>query len=548
MSTKQTFVLGATIVFALLFVRDSRGQELEARAFSPSPVGTTFVLGGFGKSQGGILFDPALDIDNVQADLWVATAGVGHTFDLAGRQARALAVFPIAWGTIEGSVHEQAQRQDLAGLVNPRLKLSVGLIGAPALSLAEFARAPRQTAVGVSVTVVPPLGQYTSQQLVNLGYNRWALKPEIGVSRPVGRWTIDGSAGVWLFTTNDSFYPAHATKRQDPVVALQGHASYALLRVVARLQRHLVRRRRNACRWRAESRFAAQHSRRCHSVGTHRRTAIHQVRLQHGDDDEERIGFQYVQCDVAARDVLSRMVSIAKVFCPAIVVIVPLVAAAFWVPPDPPLLRPVLLFLWGVGAILVAERLVFSGTVRESLRALGFVRARMSTVVVALLVTLPMWAFLPLFARFTGIGVTLRPGWIQLLVGVVLVNGITEEAIHRGFVFGHLCRGRTFMTAATISATLFAAQHLYIIATMGPTVGLASVMLALLLAFPMAFVFERGGNSIVGPAILHTSSNAPAIMLVLPQDVMATALVMHMGVTLGSIYLVFLVKQPRSVI
>ena len=103
--------------------------------------------------------DPALDIDNVQADLWVATAGVGHTFDLAGRQARALAVFPIAWGTIEGSVHEQAQRQDLAGLVDPRLKLSVGLIGAPALSLAEFARAPRRTAVGVSVTVVPPLGE-----------------------------------------------------------------------------------------------------------------------------------------------------------------------------------------------------------------------------------------------------------------------------------------------------------------------------------------------------------------------------------------------------
>ena len=56
----------------------------------------------------------------------------------------------------------------------------------------------------------------------------------------------------------------------------------------------------------------------------------------------------------------------------------------------------------------------------------------------------------------------------------------------------------------------------------------------------MAFVFERGGRSIVGPAILHTSSNAPAIILALPQDVMATALVMHMGVIVVSIYLVFL--------
>jgi membrane protease YdiL (CAAX protease family) len=174
----------------------------------------------------------------------------------------------------------------------------------------------------------------------------------------------------------------------------------------------------------------------------------------------------------------------------------------------------------------------------------------MSTVVVVLLVSLPMWVFLPLFAWINGNRLTLRPEWIQLLVGVVLVNGITEEAIHRGFVFGHLRHGRTFMTAGTISAALFAAQHLYLIATMGWTVGLASVLLAALLAFPMAFVFERGGRSIVGPAILHTSSNAPAIVLALPQEMMATALVMHMGVILVSIYLVFLagtVLPRRSV-
>ena len=202
--------------------------------------------------------------------------------------------------------------------------------------------------------------------------------------------------------------------------------------------------------------------------------------------------------------------------------------------------QQVLLFLWGVGAILIAERLVFSETVSESLGALGFLRARMSTVVVAVLVSLPMWAFLPLFAWASGMSLDLRPGWAQLLVGVVLVNGITEEAIHRGFVFGHLRRGRPFRTAATISAMVFAAQHLYIIATMGWTVGLASVLLAALLAFPMAYVFERGGRSIVGPGILHTSSNAPAIILTLPQDVMATALVMHMGVIVVSIYMVFL--------
>jgi hypothetical protein len=56
------------------------------------------------------------------------------------------------------------------------------------------------------------------------------VKPEIGLSHPAGRWTLDASAGVWLFSTNRSYYPARAVKRQDPVLAIQGHVSYALPR------------------------------------------------------------------------------------------------------------------------------------------------------------------------------------------------------------------------------------------------------------------------------------------------------------------------------
>jgi hypothetical protein len=218
----------AALAGLLLGTRGTDAQELEPRAFSPSPVGTTFVLGAFGRSEGGVLFDPALDVDNVQADLWIATLGAGHTFDLGGRQARLLAVLPIAWGSVAGLVNAQTQRQELAGLVDPRFKISIGLSGAPALSVSQFKVSSRRTAVGAAVTVVPPWGQYNAQQLVNLGYNRWAVKPEIGLSHPIGRWTLDASAGVWLFGTNHAFYPARAVKRQDAVVALQGHASYSL--------------------------------------------------------------------------------------------------------------------------------------------------------------------------------------------------------------------------------------------------------------------------------------------------------------------------------
>jgi Putative MetA-pathway of phenol degradation len=71
-----------------------------------------------------------------------------------------------------------------------------------------------------------PTGQYDSAKLINLGTNRWAFKPEVGVAVPKGPWDFDAYVGVWLFTDNDDFYTGGRTRTQDPVVATQGHASY----------------------------------------------------------------------------------------------------------------------------------------------------------------------------------------------------------------------------------------------------------------------------------------------------------------------------------
>jgi membrane protease YdiL (CAAX protease family) len=231
---------------------------------------------------------------------------------------------------------------------------------------------------------------------------------------------------------------------------------------------------------------------------------------------------------------------LAKVCAAAIFVIIPLVAAQWILPPGfPLLLRQILLCAWGVGVILAAERLLFSDSLGKAARAVGFAPARLPVVAVALLVSAPMWGFLPLLASSKGIAVAVRPDWPSLLLGVVLVNGIAEEVIHRGFVFGHVRRDRTFAAAALISGAIFTSQHLYLIATMGWMVGLSSVLLAAFLAFPLAFMFERGGHSLGGPAILHTSSNAPVMFWALPPEFIATALVPHMGVVLVSLYLVF---------
>lgn len=239
--------------------------------------------------------------------------------------------------------------------------------------------------------------------------------------------------------------------------------------------------------------------------------------------------------------------TLVKVYAAAIVVMIPLVAAAFFTPPDfPMLLRQILLCAWGVGATLVAERLLFSRSWRQAGQVVGFVPARLMAVVVALLVSLPMWLFLPLLAWLQNTPINLRPDWLAMLLGVILVNGIAEEVLHRGFVFGHLQQERSFSQAAMLSALLFAAQHLYLIFSIGWISGLASVVLAALLTFPWVYIFARGGNSLGGPAILHTSSNAPMLILALSQSFVASILVTYMSVVLVSSYLVFVLYRFQA--
>lgn len=203
-------------------------QELEPRAYSPSPMGTTFVVVSATRSAGGVFTDPAAPLTDVEAELGVLGLAIGHSFPLLGKSALLLGAVPIVWGEARGQIGEDRRQASRRGLADPRVKLSMILSGSRPMTRAEFAKAPRGTILGVSLTVVPPIGQYEATKLVNLGSNRWWYKPEIGLSVPVRRWTFDGYAGVWFFTDNDAYYPGVASRHQDPVVAIQGHVSYTI--------------------------------------------------------------------------------------------------------------------------------------------------------------------------------------------------------------------------------------------------------------------------------------------------------------------------------
>jgi hypothetical protein len=149
-----------------------------------------------------------------------------------GRSANATATLPYGKGTFKGTIAEAEVEARRSGLFDAVFRFSVNLKGAPAMSLPEFAKWQQKTLVGASLKVVAPTGQYDPAKLINLGGNRWAFKPELGLSRRWGHWVLDGYGAVWLFTKNPEFFsrnayfPGTQAQTQDPIWALETHLSY----------------------------------------------------------------------------------------------------------------------------------------------------------------------------------------------------------------------------------------------------------------------------------------------------------------------------------
>ena len=220
-------------LFALILGADCSGvaQQLEPRAYSASPVDTTFLVVGFGRASGGVVFDPTIPITNVEATLYSPIVGVGQTVGVFGRQGLVVASLPYVWGHATGDVGQQAATITRSGLGDMQIRFSLNLHGSPALTPRKFmATRHRSFIVGTSVTVTAPTGQYDQTKLVNLGTNRWAFKPELGFSYPIQKFDFDLYLGAWFFTDNPHFYTGQSIRSQELLTSTQAHVSYTIRR------------------------------------------------------------------------------------------------------------------------------------------------------------------------------------------------------------------------------------------------------------------------------------------------------------------------------
>lgn len=197
-------------------------QELQPRAYLPAPIGLTYASITYTGNSGGLLFDPSLPVEDASVRAYVPTIAIGTSLGVFGRSSQALAILPYVVADFRGTVGDSQQFRHRSGLADTTYRFSANIYGAPALHLGEYAKYRPKTLVGASVTVTAPTGQYDPSLLVNIGQNRWAVKPEVGISHFVGRWDFEIALGAWLYTTNSNFYGGQIRK-QDPLGSVQTH-------------------------------------------------------------------------------------------------------------------------------------------------------------------------------------------------------------------------------------------------------------------------------------------------------------------------------------
>lgn len=210
------------VLALLLAPARTRAQELTPGAYWPLPTRLNIVTVIDNTSWGDLTFDPSLPVEDASATINTASVGYMRTFRLAGRSANLGFQAPVVTGHVEGLYNGAFTEVDRFGFGDPRLRLGLILGGARPMTPREYASYRWHAILGMSLTVVPPLGEYDDTKIINIGTNRWSFKPEIGYSHAMGPWVVELMAGVWFFTDNTDFMRG-STREQQPIGALQAH-------------------------------------------------------------------------------------------------------------------------------------------------------------------------------------------------------------------------------------------------------------------------------------------------------------------------------------
>lgn len=176
-------------------------------------------------------FDPSHTVNSgANVDATLALAGYAHFFPLFGRATMAAILLPMGKLSGDVAVNGKTVQQQADGFGDPMLEFDMNLIGPRAqLNIPDALRYEPNFSIDVLADVAFPIGEYDSNQPLNLGQHRWYGRLGLPIIAQIGPWvpgrrtTLEVLPAVWLFGNNNDYLGK--TLETEPLFQLDGHVT-----------------------------------------------------------------------------------------------------------------------------------------------------------------------------------------------------------------------------------------------------------------------------------------------------------------------------------
>ncbi len=174
-------------------------------------------------------FDPSHTVTpGASFDATMAIAGYARTFSLFDRAAMAAVLLPMGRISGEATAAGRTFNQSASGFGDPMIEFDINLLGPPAQkNIPDVLRYEPGFSVDLLADLAIPIGDYDSDQPLNIGQNRWYGRLGMPIVWQLGPWvpgrrtTLEFLPAVWLFGENTNY--VGQTLKTDPLFQLDAH-------------------------------------------------------------------------------------------------------------------------------------------------------------------------------------------------------------------------------------------------------------------------------------------------------------------------------------
>ena len=173
--------------------------------------------------------DPANFVSaDADIDANVAIVGYAKLLPLFDRTLTLAVLEPVGGISGETTIAGRSYDESANGFGDPMLEVGYNLIGPKAImNIPDMLRYEPKLSLDLIVDVVFPIGEYDSDQALNLGMNRWYGRVGAPIVWQIGPWvpgrrtTFEVFPSVWFFSDNNDY--VGQTLSTDPKFQLEAH-------------------------------------------------------------------------------------------------------------------------------------------------------------------------------------------------------------------------------------------------------------------------------------------------------------------------------------